>query len=329
MSNIFSTPALFAFARNGVPEVVVHGISAVKIQGDSVQSNHADVVLATRSLLKPWQFMACDVAGHEPWWSIGLASHSGQPAQMEALAALAEAAGAEESDLMCPRAMPLDASVAASVRVSGQALRRLHHPCAGKHLVMLAACQKFGWTKEQYWDVAHPLQRKVFGLVGKEAGANVVWVTDSCGLPNAAMSLKAMCTMWEKLGTAHDEKTEQARELWLSNPRLVGGQRRLDSDLVEASGRKVLVKEGADGLLVIQALADSQNAAATCIVKLAGGYNPAYLAIAMWGLISRSEGLPKVLRELGDYLRSRLEEWVPRDQTLLLPPFATSTRSES
>lgn len=329
MSHIFSTPALFAFSRNDVPEVVVHGISASKVQGASVQSNHADVVLATRSLLKPWQFMACEVAGSEPWWSIGLASHSGQPAQMDALASLAAAAGAEESDLMCPRAMPLDATVAASVRVSGQAQRRLHHPCAGKHLVMLAACQKFGWSKDQYWDATHPIQRKVFGLVGKEAGANVVWVTDSCGLPNAAMSLKAMCSMWEKLGVSQDEKTAQTRELWLANPRLVGGQRRLDSDLVEASGRRVLVKEGADGLLVIQSLADAKDPAATCIVKLASGYNPAFLAIAMWSLISRTDGLPKVIRDLGDYLRSRLEEWVPRDQTLMLPPFTTPSKSDS
>ena len=60
-----STP-LFALARRGVAEVVIAGVSYLKIEGQKLGgpahlSVDGSVMLIARSLLKPWQFLAADV----------------------------------------------------------------------------------------------------------------------------------------------------------------------------------------------------------------------------------------------------------------------------
>jgi hypothetical protein len=42
----------------------------------------------------------------------------------------------------------------------------------------------------------------------------------------------------------------------------------------------------------------------------------AHLGIALWSLLSTREDLNPALVDLRAYLRSRLEEWVPKDQAL-------------
>jgi L-asparaginase II len=212
--------------------------------------------------------------------------------------------------------MPLDANVAAAMKASGQAASRLHHPCAGKHLLMLAAARKEDAPVESYWHEDHPIQRRIQALVGKEASEKLTWVTDSCGLPVAAMPVRALMNMYERFALDDAEPARQLKKSWLDNPRLVGGSRRLDSDICEASGKKLLAKEGADGLLMVQSLPSAGETVAGCFVKIASGYNTAHIGLALWSLLSSRDDLNAPLVTLRDYLRSRLEEWVPKDQTL-------------
>ena len=82
------------------------------------------------------------------------------------------------------------------------------------------------------------------------------------------------------------------------------------------SGRRLIAKEGADGLLAVQSLAAPDESVAGCFVKISSGYNVAHLGIALWSLLSVRDDLNAPLVILRDYLRSRLEEWVPKDQKL-------------
>ena len=307
---------------------MVQGTAIFKPRGAALYGPEQELVCVSRTLLKPWQFLAADAFGPEPYWALGIATHAGQPMHLEAMMQLMAAAKAEENDLICPRAWPLDAMASAHLRVFGEQQSRLHHPCAGKHLMMIAACHRHGYSPENYWNIEHPLQRRVLNLVGRESAEKLTWVTDSCGLPVAAMSLRALLFMYEKLALADDERATALKTMWCEHARLVGGQRRLDSDLIEFSGRRVIAKEGADGLMVVQSLPQTGTAAnqiATCIIKLASGYHPAHMALALWATLSRAHDLPPVFVDLTEYLRSRLEEWVPRDQELQVPPFANVT----
>jgi len=318
--NLTDTKPLFGFQRKGILEVLVHGAVWWKSKGQPAQGEDLEIPVITRSLLKPWQFLACDVAGTDAFWAVGMASHSAQPQHIEALDALARIGHASEDDLMCPRGYPLDWAAAAKLRLAGEKPRRLHHPCSGKHLLMVAACRKHGFPIENYWHEDHPIQERLFGLIGREVGEKVTWATDGCGLPTVAMPARVLLQMWEKLGTDSNPKVVELRRLWTQNPRLVGGFRRLDSDLVEAGRGKILAKEGADGLLAVQSLADGDEPSATCIVKIDSGFSVPFLALGLWSHLSTRTDLPRPFAELTDYLRSRLEEWVPDDQELVISP---------
>ena len=314
---------LFALARKGVAEVVITGVTYYKQEGKAPVGSDPSVVLVARSLLKPWQFLAFDAAGSDAFWALGLASHSGQPHHMDALHKLSDVAHAGEEELFCPRGFPLDPAIASVMQNSGIQPSRLHHPCAGKHLVALAACTRNGWSHDKYWDTEHPAQKKVQSLVGGIVGEKPLWMTDSCGLPTIAITAKAHLNLWERLATGDDPKVRELRRLWTENIRLVGGYGRLESDLMEVARGQILAKEGADGLLAVVALPADGQPAATILIKLASGYSHVHLALALWGVLSRQPAaeLPKAFQVVAEYLRSRLEKWVPGDQELVLPPF--------
>src|SRR5262249_8981226 len=126
--------------------------------------------------------------------------------------------------------------------------------------------------------------------------------------------------LWERFATGDDPKLCQLRQLWINNIRLVGGYGRLESDLMEVTKGRVIAKEGADGLLMLVALPEHGHPAATCFIKLASGYSPTYLALALWSILSRVGDLPPAFQLVVEYLRSRQEKWVPGDQELVLPP---------
>ncbi len=319
---------LFGLARRGVAEIVISGAGYMKVEGDTIQGSDPGTMIIARSLLKPWQFLAADMPDEtqpdagETFWALGLASHSGQAHHMEQLRHLCLAAGGGgEDDLFCPRHFPLDPGVASVMQNSGVQPTRMHHPCSGKHLLHLAACRRHGHPTQGYWDSEHPLQKRLAAIIGKEITERPIWMTDSCGLPTLALSARAHLNMWERLATSTDPKVERLRGLWTANARLVGGYGRLESDLMEALKGRVIAKEGADGLLMVLALPEGGEPAATVFVKLASGYSTTYLALALWSTLSRASSLPRALADVQDYLRSRLEKWVPGDQELTLPPF--------
>jgi L-asparaginase II len=312
---------LFLLSRHGVPEVVIDGLAYLRADQEKIFGSDSSAYLVARSLLKPWQFLAADVAGEEAFWSLGLSSHSGQPQHMEELSKLAEVAQAGENELFCPRGFPMDSSITSRLKLEGREPSRLYHPCAGKHLMVIASCRRNNFPIESYWDTEHPVQKRVMNLIGQIAGEKPIWVTDSCGLPTVAMSARAHLNMWDRLINSPDPKYEQLRSLWLHNIRLVGGLGRLESDLMEIIPGKIIAKEGADGLLLVASLPFENEPSAVCLVKVSSGFNASHLALGLWSVLSRSEHLPVVFASIKEYLQARLGRWVPRDQTLELPPF--------
>jgi L-asparaginase II len=312
---------LFALARRGIAEVVITGVSYFKTENGAILGSDPSVVMIARSLLKPWQFLACDTGGTEAFWALGLSSHSGQAHHMDELQHLSQVAQAGEDELFCPRGYPLDPGVSSVMQNAGIKPSRMHHPCAGKHLLMLAACRRHDFPIDRYWDSDHPIQKRVTNLIGQYIHEKPIWMTDSCGLPTMAVSARGMIGMWERLITSDDPKVLRMRQIWHENIRLVGGYGRLESDIMEASKGRIIAKEGADGLLMLTCQREGNHPSATCFIKLASGYSTTYLALALWSILSRTPDLPPAFRTVNDYLKSRLEKWVPGDQELVLPPF--------
>jgi L-asparaginase II len=319
LSDLNAAKPIFSFSRRQIPEVIVNGICCFKGQDQLPKDPWFDAALVTRSLLKPWQIVGSGmpIDEQESMWALGIASHSGQPNHQEFLLKLSRTLKINEDELVCPRVYAMDPLIAAHERTNGHKPSRMQHPCAGKHLFLAAAAKLSGHSDHHYWEEQHPTQKKIQGLVGKEASEKVQWVTDSCGLPVAAMSVRALMNMYERMALDASGLWAPLLTLWTRNPRLIGGAKRLDSDIVESFSGRLIAKEGADGLLMVQSLPNGQDSVGGVFIKIASGYNASHLALALWCTLSARPALPRVFDELRSYLTSRLEEWVPKDQQIV------------
>lgn len=306
----------FALERKGIPEVVISGVFAIKEGLEPPEGDLCHIIL--RSLLKPWQFLGLDVGDDDPMWAMGVSSHSAQVGHLERLEKLRTTIGASESDLVCPRSFPMDAHRAALAREHGEHPTRMNHPCSGKHLLYLAACKKYGYSFEQYWTDQHPIHKHITSFIGARLSEKPMWMVDSCGLPTICLSTFELLKLWEELSSSLDPKFQRLRALMTQNAWMVGGAKRLDTELMENGGGRIIAKEGADGLLIVSSVATSQEPSSIFFIKLASGYQQTYLALAFWSLLANRQNLNEPFRMIRDFLRSRLETWVPTDQGLHL-----------
>jgi L-asparaginase II len=125
---------------------------------------------------------------------------------------------------------------------------------------MLAACVAMGWPVETYLDFAHPLQVLNVAHLAAFAGIrprDVTLAVDGCSAPNFALPLSASArafALWADPDradgvpdVARDAARRVARAL-AARPEMIGGTKRIDSDLIRATGGRVVSKMGAEGV---------------------------------------------------------------------------------
>ncbi|MEX0984985.1 MAG: asparaginase, partial [Actinomycetota bacterium] len=175
---------------------------------------------------------------------------------------------------------PLDPASAAGVRTPTP----LFHNCSGKHAGMLLACVRQGWAAPNYRSKTHPLQRCVLRAIRSLAGVEPIVGVDGCGVPVHGMPLRAIATMYARLGDAERAGAtlaptlRRATDAMRAEPYLVGGRDR-DDTAVMAAIPGIVMKEGAEALNCVAVPAAGLGIA----VKVAdGGYRaagPATIAV--------------------------------------------------
>jgi L-asparaginase II len=154
--------------------------------------------------------------------------------------------------------VPLDEEAAAELHRSGREPEPIHNNCSGKHAGMLAVCSAMGWPLDTYLEPDHPLQERIHRTVAELAGlspSEVPRAVDGCGAPTFFLPVSAMATAFARLARAdRDRDTDRARAIGLvldamaAHPAHVAGTGRVDTDLMERIGRRVVVKTGAEGV---------------------------------------------------------------------------------
>jgi L-asparaginase II len=246
---------LVRVVRGGLTESIHAGHVAVCDADGTViaSAGDPDRMVFARSCMKPLQAAVSLSAIDEPLpdreAAVIAASHNGEPVHVGTVRAVLERAGLDADALRNPPGWPLDAeSMAAS-----QHKHKLLHNCSGKHAGMLLACVRVGWDPATYLRASHPLQRRVTRAVRRATGLeDLVMSVDGCGVPVHGMPLRSMATLFarltatERLGDlapAADRVTEAMR----SEPYLVGGRNRVDTDLMRTTP-DVVAKSGAEAL---------------------------------------------------------------------------------
>ena len=309
-SNALPWVPLYTIERSGLPEITVQGISAVCEGEQPVEGltrGQAGSHLWSRSLLKPLQLLchlpvlqATYPKLRQRHFALMLSSHDGTPAHVQVLEEILDIARLPETVLQYDPVYPMSEAATLALKKSRHHPRKLYSACSGKHLAMILALHGQGHSISDYLDpdkneAYQQLHEVLSWLFGPQPSRLTV---DWCGMPNAVLTPMQMALLYNWLATGLPESVRQrcpkplvpimdgwgmlAQTMWFE-PDLVGGADRLDSRLMHGKltrdkTRKIVAKEGADGLIAVGVNAGPDYPDGLGLfVKIASGYTPKHM----------------------------------------------------
>ena len=177
------------------------------------------------------------------------ASHSGEPVHIAAVRRLLRRGPVPVGALRTPRD-----------RATKGARSRIWDGCSGNHAGLLVASARRGWDLDTYRAPNHPIHRRVLRAVTAATDVERPRIgVDGCGIPVHGVPLRAMATMFARLGSPERlgrlaSAADRIVRGMLAAPHMVGGTRRLDTDVMTAGAGQVIAKEGAEGLVCATSL---------------------------------------------------------------------------
>ena len=178
------------------------------------------------------------------------ASHAGETCHTDIAQRLLDKFGLDYDDLKCGLHKPLSRTRQDEMLISGEAFGYFHNNCVGKHLLFLALCKVNGWDMTNYDEPTHPLQlsvkEKIYSLCGVDIDYPVT--KDGCGVPILSMPLMNMLKGFVNLFC--DEKYSVIKNAFLENPYIIGGENRLDTEVM-CNSDGLIAKVGAGGLCIV------------------------------------------------------------------------------
>ena len=239
---------------------------------------------------------------HQAELALACSSHGAEPAHTDAVRHWLERIELDEQALECGPNAPSHEATARALLKQQSEYGRIHNCCSGKHTGMLTTSRYLGEATHGYIERDHPAQQRWFDTLGEMADIDLralPWNCDGCGIPVIAMPLIAMATAFARVAVPDDlaparaDAIERLANAIAANPFMIAGSGRLGSEIIELSGRRTLVKSGADGVYV----AALQQQGLGVALKIDDGNGPA----AEVAILS-------VLRHLGGLHRDELAQ---------------------
>ena len=258
---------LVAVTRGALVESVHRGRLAVCDPDGNVLEAVGDprAYIYVRSSAKPFQALplvlsgaADDLGLTDDELAVACASHNAEEPHLAAVTSILEKAGLTEDDLQSGAHLPLYEPEADRLIRSGEEPRPIHGNCSGKHAGMLAVCVCEGYETVTFRDPAHPLQRRILGLIAEVCGLRedeVLVAGDNCGVPAFALPLQSFAMGLARIATGKALPDELAlaalriRDAVRQHPFMVAGTGRFDTELIASTD--LLVKGGAEAVLAV------------------------------------------------------------------------------
>jgi L-asparaginase II len=242
-------------------------ITAVDVKGQLFAwYGDPNAVTFLRSSAKPFQALPFLERGGHTAFNLSLreialicASHSGTDEHARVARSIQEKAHVKETDLLCGVHSPMHEPTAESLRQRGEQPSPNRHNCSGKHSGMLAFARLENLPIENYIDPEHPIQKIILQTFAEMCGLPVEDVkigTDGCSAPNfavplynAALGFAHLCDpeSGNILPKARADACRVITKAMTTNPDMVGGSGRFDTQLMEIAGGRILSKGGAEG----------------------------------------------------------------------------------
>ena len=252
---------LISYIRNGLEEQAHQGIILHLNKEGIIKRIGEDnkYKFYQRSCMKPLQLVTLIDLGIDKKLSLTTeeiavctASHTGDIIHQELVKSVLNKIDCTEDDLLCPAHLPLSIEERKRLILNKEKETKLHNNCSGKHAAMLAICKEKGFSIKDYKDISHPLTELIINRVCELCETDkkdIIISKDGCGLPVIATTL-------EQLGKGYlnlflDPKYKPLKDAFLLHPYIIGGNNRLDTDIIKTSKSTLIAKVGAGGLCVI------------------------------------------------------------------------------
>ena len=189
--------------------------------------------------------------------ALACSSHNAEPEHTRTVHDWLLRIGLDEDALECGAHAPLHDKTAASLIEKRLKPGRIHNNCSGKHTGMLTTARHLGEQTRGYIEREHPVQQRWFDSLGEMADVDMrrlPWSYDGCGIPVIAMPLQSMARAFARvavpddLAAARGAALERITTAIAEHPFMVAGSGRLCTEIMRLTGRRVLVKTGADGV---------------------------------------------------------------------------------
>jgi L-asparaginase II len=225
-------------------------------------AGNPDLVVPTRSSLKPFQAMPLVAAGGidrfgltQAQLALTCASHSGEDRHVAAVTDLLGRAGNSGSDLQCGTQVPMHYELSGTFPPPPP-YSPLAHNCSGKHAGMLAWCVHCGAPKADYLAFDHPLQVAIRAAVAHFTGvaeSALPWGVDGCSAPNYAVPLSALALAFARLARrtpdpVYGDAPMRIADAMTAHPEMVSGEGRNDLAYMRAGRGDWVAKVGAEGI---------------------------------------------------------------------------------
>ena len=217
-----------------------------------------------RSAIKPIQALpivetgAADAFGlSNAELALACGSHTGEPVHVDAVTAWLQRIGCGVGDLECGAQTPNDGEAAHALRTRGEAPSALHNNCSGKHAGFLTTARHRNEPTAGYTAFTHPVQQRLLGVLEQMTAQDLhgaPWAADGCSIPTIAVPLGGLAMAMARMATlthVPDQRAaaiDRVRRAWGGEPYMVAGRDRFDTALMTATGGRVLVKQGAEGV---------------------------------------------------------------------------------
>ena len=257
-----SGPLLVEVIRGGRVESL-HEVDAVLLDasGRIVEAwGDATRPVMPRSAIKPIQALPLVSTGAADAFlltdvelALACASHGGEPAHVDAVAAWLARLDLDASALACGVQVPSSVPAAAVLAAAGGEATAVHNNCSGKHMGFLTVLRHLGLPLDGYLDPGHRLQADhVTPSIERTCGVDLTAAhpgVDGCGIPVWSMPLDRLASGWAAIGAEPaGSPAHRLLSAMRSEPFLVAGSARACTRLIGAATGGTVVKTGAEGV---------------------------------------------------------------------------------
>ena len=237
----------------------MHVAYAVVVDGKGqIVKNWGDPYYLTcvRSALKPFQAAAAVATGAtsaagftSAELALMCASHNGEEIHIQTAKEMLEKLGYDMSYYECGSHAPYDRKSKIELIKNSQEPTPLHNNCSGKHAGMLCLTKYLKADPAGYTNVEHPVQQAIMKQIMKFSELeDFPLAVDGCSAPVPFMTLYNIALMYQKLASVDHEDLSPLYDAMVSNPMLVAGTDRFDTDFIEAMKGHAVTKVGGEAI---------------------------------------------------------------------------------